>query len=124
MKLSNDLFELVSSMSKSEKRYFIMSSKLQSGSKIYVSLFKALEKQSEYDEKKFKSMYKNEKFINNYAFNKKNLYDLLLKALTAYGYSSTVDGKLHEMIAECRILFNKALYNKYFRAIARATQFA
>ena len=124
MKLSNDLFELVSSMSKSEKRYFIMSSKLQSGSKIYVSLFKALEKQSEYDEKKFKSRYKNEKFINNYAFNKKNLYDLLMKALTAYGYSSTVDGKLHAMIAECRILFNKALYKKYFRAIAKAKQFA
>lgn len=124
MRLSNDLFELISSMSKSEKRYFIISSKLQSGSKIYVSLFKALEKQNEYDEKKFKSRYKNEKFINNFAFNKKNLYNLLMKALTAYGYSSTVDGKLHAMIAECRILFNKALYKKYFRAIVKAKQFA
>lgn len=124
MKQSNDLFELISSMTRSEKRYFILSSRLQSGSKIYVSLFKALEKQSDYDEKKFKSRYKNEKFINNYAFNKKNLYDLLMKTLTAYWYSSTVDGQLHAMIAECRILFNKALYKKYFRAIAKAKLFA
>lgn len=124
MKLSSDLFELISSMTKNEKRYFIMNSRLQSGSKIYVDLFKAMEKQTVYDEKNFKYRYKNEKFIRNYAFNKKNLYNLLIKTLSSYGFSGTVEGQMHAMIAECRILFNKALYKKYFRAIARAKQFA
>jgi len=124
MKLSSDLFELISSLSKNEKRYFIMNSQLQRGSKIYVELFKAMEKQTTYDEKNFKYRYKDEKFIKNYAFNKKNLYDLIIKTLSSYGFSATVDGQMHAMIAECRILFNKALYKKYFRAIARAKQFA
>lgn len=124
MKLSNDLFELVSSMSKNEKRYFVMSSRLQKGSKIYVALFKALEKQSIYDESTFKKKYKEEKFINNFAFNKKHLYDQLIRALSNYSFSATVEGQIHAMIAECRVLFGRALYKKYFRAIARAKQFA
>ncbi len=124
MRQSNDLFELISSMTKNEKRYFMLGSSLQSGSKLYVQLFKALEKQEYYDEKEFKSRYRNERFIKNYAFNKKNLYDLLISSLTDYGFSATVEGQMHAMIAECRILFSKALYKKYFRAIARAKQFA
>lgn len=124
MRQSNDLFELISSMTKNEKRYFMLGSGLQSGSKLYVQLFKALEKQEYYDEKEFKSRYRNERFIKNYAFNKKNLYDLLISSLTEYGFANTVEGQIHAMIAECRVLFRKALYKKYFRAIARAKQFA
>jgi hypothetical protein len=124
MKLSSDLFELISSMTKNEKRYFIMNSRLQGGSKIYVQLFKALEKQTAYDEKNFKINNKDEQFVKNYAFNKKNLYDLLIKNLSSYSFSGTVDGQMHALIAECRILFNKALYKKYFRAITKAKQFA
>mgnify|MGYP001203976434 CR=1 FL=1 len=124
MKLSNDLFELISSMTKNEKRYFMMSSGLQKGGKIYVSLFKALEKQTDYEERKFRKKYEEEKFIKNFAFNKKHLYDLLIRSLSNYSFPATVEGQMHAMIAECRILFSKALYKKYFRALARAKQFA
>ena len=52
MKQQEYLFELVQSLSKSEKRYFKLHSNLVSGSKSYLNLFEKLESSTEYDEKK------------------------------------------------------------------------
>ena len=51
MKYSNDVHELISNMDKNEKRYFVLNSSLQKGEKIYLKLFRAIEKQKNYDEK-------------------------------------------------------------------------
>ena len=115
MKYSEDLHELIHSMSKNEKRYFILNSSLQKGNKIYLQLFKAVEKQKIYDEKHIKDKYINEKFIKNYAINKNYLYSLLMKSLVHYNSPKSVDGQIHSLISECSIFFRKALYKKYFR---------
>lgn len=125
MRVSNDLFELIRTMDKTEKRYFVLnSSNVKRSRKIYLELFKALDKEKNYNEKEFKRKYKNEKFCRNFAFNKNHLYGLIIRSLTDYSYSSKADGKMHAMIAECWVLFNRALYPKYFRAIAKAKEFA
>lgn len=124
MKPANDLFELISSMSKSEKRYFILSSGLQKGDKIYLDLFKAMGKQKVYDENKFRLTNKGKIFLNNFAYNKNHLYRLIMKSLVNYNYSTTADGKMHSLIAECWILFNKAMYKRYFKALAKAKEHA
>ncbi|MEO8513492.1 MAG: hypothetical protein ABI543_08035 [Ignavibacteria bacterium] len=107
-------------MEKNEKRHFILNSSLQKGAKIYLQLFKVLEKQKVYDESYIKLKYKGEQFVNNFAVNKNYLYNLLIKSLTGYNYSKTADGKIHSLISECNILFKKALYKRYFKTIAKA----
>lgn len=124
MKYSTDLHELIHSLTKNEKRYFALNSSLQKGSKIYLQLFKALENQKVYDETKLKEKYKKEKFIRNLAFNKNNLYNLIIRSLINYNSAENIDSRIHMMISECYILFRKAMYRKYFRTIAKAKQVA
>jgi len=50
MKPSNELFDLIKSLSKSEKRFFKLQSSLQSGDKNYVRLFDCIDRMEEYDE--------------------------------------------------------------------------
>jgi len=50
MAYSNDLFDLIHAMTKSEKRYFKLFSSGQSGDKEYINLFNAISKQEYYDE--------------------------------------------------------------------------
>ncbi len=120
MKHSNTLHELIHTMDKNEKRYFILNSSIQKGAKIYLQLFKVLEKQKVYDEKKFKLRYIESDFLKNFAVNKNYLYTLLIKSLTSYNSSKSVEGQIHSLISECGILFKKALYKKYFKTIAKA----
>ena len=124
MTLNNDLFILIKSMDKNERRYFKLNSELQKGNKTYIELFTQLSKESTYNEKLFKEKHKGKRFIKNFAYNKNHLYTLLIRSLTNYSHTSTADGKIHAMIAECWILFNKAMYQRYFRALARAKKFA
>lgn len=124
VKPANDLFELICQMSKNEKRFFVLSSGLQKGDKIYLELFKAMEKQTEYDENKFRLKNKGKKFLNNFAYNKNHLYKLIMKSLINYNYSTTADGKMHSLIAECWVLFNKAMYKRYFKTLAKAKEYA
>ncbi len=48
------LFELIHSLTKSEKRQFKLMSLLHSGDKSYLKLFDEIEKQKKYDEEKIK----------------------------------------------------------------------
>ncbi|MFI5211918.1 MAG: hypothetical protein ACHQIH_03475 [Ignavibacteria bacterium] len=120
MKQSVDLHELIQSMSKNEKRYFILNSSFQKGNKIYLELFKILERQKIYDEEAIKEKYKDRNFIRHFAFNKNHLYGLVMKSLISYGNQNNIDGIIHSLISECMILFRKGLYKRYFRTIAKA----
>ncbi len=120
MKQSIDLHELIRSMNKNEKRYFILNSSLQKGNKNYLELFKILEKQKVYDEKAIKEKYKNKNFIRHFAFNKNHLYSLVMRSLINYGNQNNIDGIIHSLISECMILFRKAMYKRYFKTIAKA----
>ena len=57
MKPSAELFDLVKSLSKSEKRFFKLSSSLQTGEKNYLQIFDAIEKQPNYDEAALKKQF-------------------------------------------------------------------
>jgi hypothetical protein len=124
MKPQNDLFELIKSLSKNEKRYFRLFASMQKGSKNYISLFDAIDRQETYDEKKLKISYKSESFTKQMAFTKHYLYNLIIKSLIGFNQKNSPDMKLHSMISECKILFDKALYRKYFRRISEARKFA
>ena len=68
MKKTDDLFQLIKSLSKSEKGYFKKFSYLYTieGEKNYIKLFDAIEKQKEYDEKKLLKIFNEEEFIKQF----------------------------------------------------------
>ena len=68
MVASSDLFQLIKSLSKTEKRHFVLYSTKhvigeQNG---YMKLFYAIEKQKEYDEGKIKKQFVNDSFIKRF----------------------------------------------------------
>lgn len=125
MRTGNELFELIDSLTKNEKRYIkVNSTRHNSKNKIYADMFSAICKSDSANEKQFRLKNKNQKFIKNYSFNKFYLYKLVLKYLAEYNREKSVDGKIQNMIMECKVLFAKTLYRQYFKSIQRAKNYA
>lgn len=120
MKPSTELFDLIKSLTKSEKRFFKLSSSLQTGEKNYLKIFDAIDKQQEYDESGVKKQFKKETFIKHFPSEKNHLYKLILKSLRAYHADNTVSSLLKQEIKNIEILYNKALFKECNKFLTRA----
>ena len=108
MKASDDLFNLVRSLNKNEKRYFRLLSGLHAGEKKFLLLFDAVDSQKEYDEETIKKKFRKEKFIRQLTFTKNYLYKSILKSLESY--HSSADSEIKNLLHRVEILFEKGLY--------------
>jgi hypothetical protein len=124
MKPSNELFDLIKSLTKSEKRFFKLHSALQSGEKNYLRIFDAIDKQREYDEEAIKKQFAKETFIRHFPSEKNHLYKLVLKALRAYHAESSISGVLKQHINNIEILYGKALFGEAEKMLQRAKKLA
>ncbi len=124
MKPSNELFDLIKSLTKSEKRFFKLQSALQSGDKNYVRLFDCIDKMDEYDEEAIKKTFDGERFIKHLPSEKNHLYKLILKALRSYYSDTSISSILKQEIKNIEILFNKALFDECRKFLARAKKMA
>lgn len=122
MKSSSELFQLIKSLNKSEKRYFKLHSSLHGSDKKYIRLFEAIEKQKEYDERRIIKIFENEKFIRQLPVIKNYLYGLILKKLESY--HSCIDSDLYSYLHHIKILFEKGLYVSCERIMAKAISLA
>lgn len=125
-KVKEALFELIKSMTKSEKRYFkLMAGRHTIGDENnYVILFDYLDKQSTYEEDLIFQIFKKEAFINRFSITKKRLYDHILSALDAFHLGNSIDAQLHKQLHAAEILYNKALYDQAKRIIRSAEKLA
>lgn len=124
MKPSTDLFDLIQSLTKSEKRFFKLTSSLQTGEKNYLKIFDAIDKQTEYDESAIKYQFRNETFIKHFPSEKNHLYKLILKSLRAYHADNSVSSILKQEIKNIEILYNKALFKECNKFLMRAKKMA
>ncbi|MEZ4923034.1 MAG: hypothetical protein R2780_07695 [Crocinitomicaceae bacterium] len=124
MKPSTELFSLIKSLSKSEKRFFKLNSALQTGDKNYLKIFDFIEKQKKYDEEALKDYFKDEIFIKHLPSEKNHLYKLLLKSLRAYYSDRTISSQLKQEIKNVEILYKKALYKECSKFVTRAKEVA
>jgi hypothetical protein len=124
MKPKNDVFQLVRSLTKAEKRFFNLFSALSEGEKNYVKLFNALDKMSEYDEKKLKKKLAGERFLNNLSYEKNYLFKMLLRSLRIFHDESDSDNALHSRIIDINILTEKGLYNASRETLKKAMAIA
>jgi tetratricopeptide (TPR) repeat protein len=124
MKPSSELFNLIKSLSKSEKRFFKLSSSLQSGDKNYLKIFDIIDKQAEYNEAGIKKEFKGERFIKHFPSEKNHLYKLILKSLRAYYSDNSISAELTQEIKNIEILYKKALYKECDKFLRRAKKMA
>lgn len=120
----DELVRLITSLSKSEKRYFKIFTSLQGSDKDYLKLFEVVEKQGEYDEEKIKKALKGEDFLKRLPAVKNYLYGQILKSLRINYIGTTVDSELKEMIEEIIILYEKRLFKQCIKIIDKAKELA
>lgn len=120
MKKQNDLYDLIHSLTKQEKRYFKLYSSIHSKGKeiSYIKIFDILEKQPIYEGKKLAKLLANEKFAGHLAVVKNYLYYSILRSLEHYHQST--DAELRGMLNQINILFNKELYAQSKKLIQKA----
>lgn len=105
---SSRLFDLIKSLSGSEKRYFKLAAKADGQSK-YLRLFEAIEQQEVFDDVALqKKVYGKEKIQSRkYSELKAYLYDLLLRHLQQYDESTSVDYQLKRQLLGVRSLYRR-----------------
>jgi hypothetical protein len=120
MKPSLELFKLIKSLTKSEKRFFKLMSALQEGDKNYLKIFDFIDTQDSYSEEDLKNHFQNEVFIRHLPSEKNQLYRLILKSLRAFHSEETVSSTLKLELQNVEILYNKALFKECEKFLTRA----
>lgn len=120
-KTSEDVFELVKSLSTSEKRYFKIFASLHTvGDKNkYLTLFDLIETQEKYDEAELIQAMDEQGGVT-FSKLKKYLYDLILKALRNYNADRNGVHELTSTINDLNILFSKGLYQHSLKMLHKA----
>lgn len=122
---SRNLYELIKSLTKSEKRYF----KVQiSGSgngddKKIIQLFDEINNQDEFDEEKILERnigFKKEQLSNLKAY----LYQKILQSIRQYNASKIPEIRIREQIDYAHILFNKRNYDQGLECLKNAKKLA
>lgn len=115
---SDELFRLIHSLTKSEKRYFKLFTKIhvRGNENNYIKLFDAIERQDKYDEEKIKRKFKGHHFISYLPVEKVQLYNLIIRSLTVYGSTGDIaEAALFKELNELKILFKKGLLSQALR---------
>ncbi len=119
------LFDLITSLTKAEKRNFrIYAKKIQSGGEVlFLKLFDYLEKQEQYDVNELLKNLKNIKKsqIPNL---KRNLYQHILTSLRLLYSQKQIGLQIREFINDAEILYNKGLYLQALKILGRAKKIA
>ncbi len=122
------LFNLIKSLSGSEKRYFKLFARTNSGDKSskYLQLFDAIDQQNEYDDEALiKNIYAGEKIQSRkYSELKAYLYELLLKALQGYDENSSIDFRLKRMLQSVQVLYRRSHYDDAIELLQKAKKTA
>ena len=107
MKPKDDLFRLIKSLSRSEKRYFTLDAK-KSGAKSsqYLKLFQAINAMNEYDESRFP------KGLSNISVGKAYLYEAILKSMRDYRSPKSKRAQLKQRIMDAKFLYERGLYEQ------------
>ena len=114
MKFSDDLYQLISSLNQSEKRYIKLVAKAftSKGTENQLALFDAFDRQQQYNEDKIRKDFEDRIPPKNFHVAKNRLYNLILKALYLYHLKSSEHEKINQLLYQSKILQKKGLYKQ------------
>lgn len=122
--ISENIFKLVQSLSKPEKRYFKFYASMgnTANNMIYLQLFDAIDTQKKYNENKiFKKIRQTKSQLSS---SKKYLEELILESLQLYHAQKSVSARLLSYLSIIEILFNKNLFTQCITQIKKAKALA
>lgn len=126
-KSSDQLFVLIKSLSKPEKRYFRLYSNRHTPpnkKNTYLVLFNAMDKEDDYDEERIKRESGIKGANHRFSIAKNRLYNHLLRSLDAFYYNSSIDADLRRQLHAVEILYKKSLYDQSFKILKGAKKLA
>jgi len=128
MKPKENLYDLIKSLSRTEKRYFKIYCASQNGNKNYLKLFNEIDKQAadgnQYNESLIREKLKGERFANQLSFTKAYLKDLIQKSLSRQYQESDIDIGLNESVKQCKVLYNKCLWHQFHTLVEQTKKLA
>lgn len=124
-KHSEDIFELIQTMTKSEKRYFKEFASRHTIGEInkIVLLFDAIEKQKEYDEEKAVSKIP-EIDKSTVPDLKLHLYKTILRSLNQFYAQSNIEISIKNMLVSIQVLYEKSLFKQALKLIEKCKALA
>ncbi len=113
------LYDLVTSMSKMEKRYFKLQASLhmRTATHDYVQLFDAIGTVEDYSDAAFdKALHSTQSSVET----QKYLYEAILRALHLYHRDQSPEAMLHALLHQADILYNRKLYEQASQLLEKA----
>lgn len=120
---STRLYDLIHSLSRSEKRYFTIfaSRHVIGSSNKYIQLFEVLAHQETFDPQTAQAaIYAQPVQTNKFLELSRYLYKLILKSLRSYHQSSSVRMQVQNLIQNIEILYKKSLYSQCREQLKKA----
>jgi hypothetical protein len=124
--VSDELFRLIKSLTRSEKGFFKkFATRNTPGEKNnYIVLFDAIDDMDNYDEDLLRKKLRNSSFASQVPVYKNYLFNMILKSLQSYSTYETQDTKINELIHNAGTLSKKALHKEALRLLKKAKQIA
>jgi hypothetical protein len=117
--LLEETYELVKSLSKTEKRYFKLYTQFQQGDKSYLKLFDIIDKQMSWDEKALTKKFILKNKATNFPAVKKYLFDQLIASIKSYGAYKDLDSDHTDLIETYKVLHYKGLHGQSERLLKK-----
>ncbi len=122
MRCQRDLYHLIKSMTKAEKRQFKLfaTQHARKDSNNYVLLFDAVDRQEVYDEEKLRRKLRKYNFSKSLAKTKYLLYELILRMLRQLYDGRTTVSKIQGLLEASEVLRSKGLYQQSMVSLQKA----
>lgn len=124
---SDRLFQLIKSLSGSEKRYFkLFVNDDGDRDNKYIQLFDAIDRQEHFDDEQLRKIIYNGRDIQSrkYSELKAYLYDLVIKSLQAYDQKTSIAYRLGQTLKGVRSLYKRSLYEDCHKLLQKAAKWA
>ncbi len=121
---NKDLFNLIKSLTKNEKRYLKVNAGNHKDSNLYILLFNIFDTAKKFDDKILKLQFEKEIGVKNISFTKNYLYNYILEQLTNYHSQQSAKTQLKQIMVKVEILFNKGLSQLALKLLEKAEKLA
>ncbi len=130
MKTSDEIFQLIKSLTKQEKTYFkkFASAFTDEEGSNYLKMFDEISNQAvkgeTYNEEKIKKGNYSGKFLKNLSYHKNYLYNMIMSSLINYHKENKEIIFIRNLLSQVEILTGKLLYEQALKVLARASKIA
>lgn len=117
---SDELFQLIKSLDRHEKRFFKMYASRRKEDSQHVRLFEAIDKQDIYDERKLLKEFGEQDLEKTIKYAKRDLFKVIMTSLEYYHEEDSLKNRLAKKLHQVRILMDKNLTSAASRILNEA----